>query len=354
MTRTPRWKTMTGRTHPLAGLCLALALTAFPAAAADPVRVVVLDVVAEDRASDLLVNGRTMAARRVDVEAETPGVVISEPLRRGTKVAAGDLLCRLDGGSRQAQLREAEAKFAEAEAEAVAAERLSERGFAAETTRRARQAEREAAQAAVELMELDIKRLEIRAPFDGHLESDTAELGARLDVGESCATVVDLATARAAGYVGEQAVDLLALGTPATVRLVTGSVVEGPVSFIARVADPDTRTYEVEVRLENPDGLIRDGMTAELKLPLPPIRAHRLPQSALTLDDAGRLGVRLAVEEAGVWRTRFSPVTIIEDRRDAVWVRGLPDAVRVIVVGQDFVRDGGAIDPVPVSWDDLG
>lgn len=349
---------------PIAGLPIAaLPIVALPivtglaaeAQAAGPVRVVVLDTRAEERAARLLVTARTMAARRVEVEAETTGVVISEPLRRGARVTAGDLLCRLDPGSRPAQLREAQAKLAEARAEAAAADSLSAKGFTAETTRITRQAELEAAQAAVELIELDITRLEIRAPFDGFLESDTAELGARLDTGEPCATVVDLATVRAAGFVAEQSVDRLALGAEAEVRLVTGETVAGPISFIARVADPDTRTYEVEVRLANPEGRIRDGMTAELSLPLPAERAHRLPQSALTLDDDGRLGVRLALEdEGGGWRAGFAPVTVLEDGRDAVWVRGLPDRARVIVVGQDFVRDDGAIVPVVVGWDDLG
>lgn len=333
---------------------LAAAVFGGPVSAAGPVRVVVLEAAAEARTGRLAVTARTMAARRVEVEAETAGLVVSEPRRRGAKVAAGDLLCRLDPGSRPAQLREAEAKLAEARAEAAAADSLSAKGFTAETTRITRQAELEAAQAAVELIELEIARLEIRAPFAGHLESDTAELGARLDVGEPCASVVDLSTVRTTGYVAESMVDRLALGSEAGVRLVTGEIVDGPITFIARVADPDTRTYEVEVTLANADGHIRDGMTAELALPLPAVRAHRLPQSALTLDDEGRLGVRLAVEAGESWQAEFAPVTVLEDGRDAVWVGGLPDRARVIVVGQDFVRDGGAVVPVVVGWEDLG
>ncbi|MEM9147154.1 MAG: efflux RND transporter periplasmic adaptor subunit [Pseudomonadota bacterium] len=351
---------MTKRPHTPALLLAIFALFFGPsvAVAAEPVRVVVLDVSAEPRSGRLLVAGRTMASRRVEVEAETAGLVISDPRRRGAKVEAGDVLCRIDPGPRPAQLREAEAKLAEAEAEAAAAESLSAKGFAAETTRKARLAELEAAQAGVDQMELDVRRLEIRAPFAGHLESDTAELGARLDIGEPCATVVDLSTVKAAGYVSEQSVDQLALGDDAEVRLVTGALAAGPITFISRVADPDTRTYEVEVTLTNPEGRIRDGMTAELSLPLPIVHAHRVPQSALTLDDEGRLGVRLAVTDGpaggGGWHAEFVPIAVLEDLPDAVWIAGLPELARVIVIGQEFVRNGGAIEPVPASWDDLG
>jgi multidrug efflux system membrane fusion protein len=320
-----------------------------PRDAERPVPVMVLEVEAGQAENRLTVPGRTRANRRVDVAAETTGLVMSEPQRRGARVAEGDLLCRLDPGSRPAQLAEAEARLAEAEADARAAESLSAKGFTAETTRMTRQAELEAAQAAVDLIRLDIRRLEIRAPFAGVLETDAAELGSRLAPGETCATVVDLSTVRASGYVSEDVVDRIALGQAARVRLVNGHVAEGEVTFISAVADEDTRTYEVEVTLPNPDGRIRDGMTAEITIELPAERAHRLPQSALTLDDEGRLGVRLA--ERG--RARFRQVSVLSDAPEGVWVLGLPERARVIVAGQEFVRDGRAIAPTPIGWDDL-
>lgn len=317
---------------------------------AKPVPVLVLPVVAEETSDRLLVPGRTSAARRVRVAAETAGLVVSDPLRRGGRVAAGDVLCRLDPGSRPAQLAEAEANLVKAEADAKAAESLSAKGFTAETTRIARRASLEAAQAAVDLMRLDIDRLEIRAPFDGLLEDDTAELGARLGQGDTCATIIDLSRLRATGYVSEQVVDRISGGAPASVRLVNGKSAEGRITFISRAADPETRTYEVEITLENPAGQLRDGMTAELRIDLAPERAHRIPQSALTLDDTGQLGVRIA--EAAT--TRFVPVSILREEAVGLWVRGLPEAADVIVVGQEFVRDGRPIAPTRIGWDQLG
>ena len=44
----------------------------------------------------VILRGRTEAARQVDVRAETSGLVISDPLRKGAFVEAGDLLCRLE------------------------------------------------------------------------------------------------------------------------------------------------------------------------------------------------------------------------------------------------------------------
>lgn len=314
-----------------------------------PVPVIVLSSEAQERTDRLVLRGRTAAARSVEVPAETAGRVISPPLRAGAEVREGELLCELDAGARPAQLTEAEASLAEARIESTAAATLSQKGFAAETTRIAREAQLEAAQAAVDLVRLDIERLQIHAPFSGLLETDTAELGSLLRPGDVCATVIDLAQVKVEGFVSEMTVDKLDVGTPATARLVNGREAEGEITFISRMADPETRTYEVEVTLPNADGAIRDGMTAEILVPLPTDTAHLIPQSALTLNDEGELGVRIVDGDT----SRFVAVKLLSDERQGVWVAGLPERADVLVVGQEFVRDGRRIVPTEVGWDDL-
>ena len=306
-----------------------------------PVPVMVEQSEAQPMVDQLVLRGRTVAIRNVSVPAETAGLVISQPLRKGATVKQDEVLCRLDSGAREAQLKEAKARLAEANVEATAATTLHEKGFGTETAQIARQAQLEAAQAQVELVELDIDRLVIHAPFKGVLETDTAEIGSRLDLGDTCATVIDLSSVKVSAYVSEQEVDKIELGQTATARLINDRIIEGEISFISRVSDPETRTYLVEITLPNEDDQIRDGMTAELRIDLPPEWAHNIPQTALTLDDAGRLGVRLAVEG----KARFVEIRIIRDEIDGVWVTGLPERASVIVVGQEFVRDGRAIAP---------
>lgn len=311
-----------------------------------PVPVVVIESTARQTTAELILRGRTMASRNVQVSAETTGRVLSEPLRRGTRVSKGDVLCRLDPGIRAAELAEAEARLAEANVEAEAATRLNQRGFAAETTLRTRQAQLGAAQARLDRVRWDITQLEIRAPFDGFLESDTAELGALLAPGALCATIIDLTQIKLAGFVAEQDVDQLRVGQTAKARLINGDEAEGRISFISRVSDPQTRTYAVEVLVDNPDGKLRDGMTAEMRIDLPGEKAHFLPQSALTLNDNGTLGVR--IDQDGV--AKFMAVTLLRDEIKGFWVTGLPDTANVIVVGQEFVTDGRRITGSSPSW----
>ncbi|PKP67596.1 MAG: efflux RND transporter periplasmic adaptor subunit, partial [Alphaproteobacteria bacterium HGW-Alphaproteobacteria-8] len=222
------------------------------------------------------------------------------------------------------------------EAEYEAAKRLTQKGFTAETESLTRAARLEAARAQLMRAELDMRRLTIAAPFDGVLESDTAELGALLQPGAVCATLIALDPILLVGYAAERDVDRLEVGAAARARLANGRLAAGEIRFVSRSADEATRTFRVEVAARNPDLAIRDGMTAEIVVTLDASPAHLAPQSALTLDDSGRLGVRLAVD--GV--ARFAPVDILADGPEGVWLDGLPTEAEIIVVGQEFVADG--------------
>lgn len=362
-----------------------------PAAAAAPdrpgtVSVVAMTSKARDIGSAVLVRGRTEAARQVDVRAETSGLIVSEPLRKGSLVAAGDTLCRIDAGTRDAQLAEAEAALAEAragtpvararviEAEAALAEarindnaasKLSQGGFASDTrvaaTRAAVSAAEanlesarsgleaahaavEAARAAITYVEKDIERLAITAPFGGLLETDTAELGALMQAGSDCATVIQLDPMKLVGFISEAQVERVAPGAEAEARLVSGRTVAGRVTFLSRSADAQTRTFRVEIEVPNADLALRDGQTVEIAIAAEGETAHLIPASALTLDDSGRLGVRVVARDdpAGPVAA-FAPVTLLRDTLDGIFVSGLPEAAEIIVVGQEYVTDGVAL-----------
>ncbi len=87
-------------------------------------------------------------------------------------------------------------------------------------------------------------------------------------------------------------------------------------------------------------------MTAELRLPAAERPAHRLSPAALTLSDAGAVGVK-TVDADG--RVRFREVEILADEPQGVWVAGLPETVTLITVGQEFVTEGQRVRPVPAA-----
>ena len=135
-----------------------------------PVSVLVLESVAEPVARGIVLRGNTEAFRLLDVKSENTGRVISQPIRKGTLVEEGELLCQLDAGTKEASLTEAQARFQEAKINNDASASLVQKGYASETTASARVAALEAAQAAVQRAEREIEQLKIKAPFSGLLE----------------------------------------------------------------------------------------------------------------------------------------------------------------------------------------
>ncbi len=199
----------------------------------------------------------------------------------------------------------------------------------------------QSAEARVASVRRDIENLTITAPFAGLLESDAAELGSLLQPGAPCATLVQLDPIRLVGFVPEVDVAKIHTGVTAGGRLGDGSELIGTVSFLSRVSDPLTRTFRVEIEVPNPGQRISDGLTVEMLIPSDGRMAHLLPQSALTLDDEGRLGVRVVGADG---KAAFAPVELIRDAIEGVWVAGLPELAEVIVVGQNYVTDGVALD----------
>ncbi len=348
------------------------------------VGVVAMHSVAQTIDSAVILRGRTEAARQVTVASETSGLVVSEPRRKGAFINEGEMLCRLDPGTREASLAEARARLAEAEGRVPeaqasvleasarvreaeinlnAARQLSEDGFASETRLVSAQASMEAAtagvqransgvtsaqagiqaaQAAVASAEREIDKLAITAPFSGLLETDTAELGSLMQPGTPCATIIQLNEIKLVGFVPEADVSKVNVGAMAGARLTSGEQVQGRVTFLSRSADELTRTFRVEVTVANHDLAISDGQTAEILIASDGRTAHLIAQSSLTLDDGGVLGVR-TVGEGNI--ATFMPVTLLRDTAEGVWVTDLPETIDIITVGQEFVVDGVQVAP---------
>ncbi len=309
----------------------------------DTFRVKVRTLNAIERKAVLEVRGRTEAEAKVAVRAETADDVIDRPAREGTHVKAGEILCVLDEGVREARVLEAKALLAQAELDHSAATTLNDKGYIAQNRVAALQAGLDAAKARVEEAKLEVRRTVIRSPIDGIIQSPMADVGARLNVGDICATVVETDPMIAIGQVSELDIGLVSKGMPAQVQLISGETLDGTVRYISPAADPDTRTFRVEVELPNEKGIARDGTTALTLLPLPVEMAHKITPAILTLNDAGQVGVRTVTKDNV---TKFLPVKVLGGETDGVWVGGLPETITVIVVGQDYVSDGERVEPV--------
>lgn len=308
-----------------------------------PIRVMVQHLSARAITREIVVSGRTEPNREVDLRAETDGAVVGLGAERGSRVATGERIVELDIRDREARLAEAEATIEQMRLQYEGAQRLKGQQFVSDTQIAEAKARLVGAEAARKRILDDIAYTTIEAPFDAVVQERLVEIGDYVKAGDTVAHLVDTDPLVVVGEVNERDVHPLAIGGRGTAKLVDGRLVDGTIRYVSPVADNNTRTFRVELAIANPNGALRAGITAEVRLGAGEITAHALSPALLALTDDGTVGVK-AVDETN--RVRFYPVELLGSSPDGVSVTGLPNELRVISVGQGFVTEGQLVEPV--------
>lgn len=294
----------------------------------------------------IVVNGKTAPARVVQLASETEGRVMSIGVERGANVNEGAVIARLDERDRKARLAQAEATVKQREVEFDGRLKLKGESYVSEAQLQEAVAALETAKAELTRAKLDLAYMYIRAPFGGALQSRAVEVGDFVKVGDPIASFVDNRSIIVSANLSEFDAKYVNVGDRAEARLATGELVHGQIRYVAPVADEATRTFVVELEVDNSDGALRVGGTAELRIPAEKVLAHRVSPSILTLDDAGNVGVKIINDDGLV---EFVTADIALSSNAGVWLAGLPKDVTIITVGQGYVSNGAHVDTVPES-----
>ena len=236
-------------------------------------------------------SGFTEADKFIQVRAEIGGRVISTPFKQGDYVKEGDLLCQLYIAGREAYPK-------------------------------------------------------IVAPFSGYLESLRVDKGDYLNTGGVCASLIDSNPMLLIADIAEKEIADIDVGANSMARLISGDEIQGKVSFIATSADKNTRTFRVEVQVDNKDRAIRDGVSAEIYIESKKVLSHRISPAILSLNDQGKLGIRTVDENNAV---EFKEIEILEDTTEGLWISGLNENERIITLGQEYVFQGQTVNVKEIS-----
>lgn len=301
------------------------------------VKVKAKKIKSELRQSNVLVQGRTESNRNVLVSSETNGIVKEIFVKKGDFVKKDQILCKLSTDSRKAKLDEAKALMLQKKLEWDASKVLVEKGYRSQTKAAGSKAAYDASKALVIQMEEELENINIRSPFDGFFNDNLAEVGDFLSIGMPCGQVVDYNPILVIGQVSEQEIKKIKSDIQGYAVLSTGEKLNGLLSYVSKTADSKTRTFRIELEINNSNFDIKDGITAELFIPTKKVQAHLIPPSSLTLDSDGKIGVRHIDSNNEVI---FSDVEIIGDEKELIWVTGLPEEITLITIGQEFVIEG--------------
>ena len=183
---------------------------------------------------------------------------------------------------------------------------------------------------------VEVNRTQVKAPFSGFIEQ-IVKPGNFLERGQVCATIIQLNPISFIAGVPEYDINKVQVGQKVSLELVTGQKINGKLTFVSKSASPDTRTFIVESQIENPQGLVKDGLTANMTIEIDKVKAHKISPSILLLNDGGKLGIRIVVNSK---IAQFIEITILEDSEEGLWVTNIPEDVEIIIQGQGFVEDG--------------
>ncbi len=310
------------------------------------VTVAVMPSTADDVTLVLTAEGQSIPDRATGIRAEAGGQITDVLVARGDFVTAGQEIGRIDAETTRAQFLQAQTSLDQATRDFDNAVALQVRGIATEDRVTQARAAKAAAEAAVVAAQEQLDNTIIRAPFAGRLNDLTLDVGEFVSNNDVVAEVVDNDPLTVVIQVPQVALSRIEKGQMAEVQFITGETRMGNVGFIGSNADQQTRTFRVEVQVENPDSVMPAGLSARVSIPTGQARGHFVSPAILSLGINGELGIKMVEEDDKV---AFRPIEIVRAQPDGIWITGLSETADIITVGQGFVSAGDRVDPRPVA-----
>lgn len=312
--------------------------------------------------------GRVEPRASVVIKAESAARVLAREVERGERVEADTLLYRLDGSRARIEYQRAKAQVAARERDQAQAERdrgrneaLRARDSIADATLDRSVHAHESSEAAADLARIgkraaarSLRDSKIHAPFAGLVAEYHAEQGDYLAPGSPVVTLVDLTEVRLRVGLTAAELELVEPGQRLAVEFseLGGERLEAEVHSISPLVDPRTGTYAAELRLDNDDERLLEGMLGRVELPLagaePSTNAGVLtiPRGAVVRRQ-GRYAVWVLerASEGERPRVRARELTLGQAAGDRVIVRaGLEPGEEVVTTGIFALREGAAVE----------
>lgn len=314
--------------------------------ATKPMKVEYVDITLSPKSRDVILQGQLEPRRHLQIRAETSSIVESISAQKGTSVSKDELIIALSLDGRETDLQEARAQLQSARSQTKAAASLRKKGLQSQVQLEQTQAQFATANAKLNRIQRDIANTQITAPFAGVINALPVEIGEMIERGAVVAELVDNSGFTVSAQVAQQTLPQLKVGKAIDVKLITGEVLSGKLTFISSVAYSSSRSFTVEAQVDNVGGKIAAGVSASLIVPVEQVDAAFISPSTLSLGDTGELGVKTIDENQQVV---FTPIKLISSSLDGAWVTGIPDNSRVITLGQGFVKSGQKVEPVKAS-----
>ena len=286
---------------------------------------------------------------------------------QGDYVSAGTVLAVVQKDDYQQKLDQAKASLAKAQAEHERAKLSFDRmsvlykaGAATQPDYDDTRAQNETTQAAVDNAnaqiaeaQLALSYCDLKAPFDSWVLKRNVDVGTLVSAATPGFSLADTRTVKAVFGVPDTAVEHIQPGSPQTVTTEAyRKSFSGHVTAISAAADPKSRVYSVEVRIDNPENLLKAGMIASITVgnPGPPGGVMVVPISSVIKSPTTPKGFAVFVTEGtgGTVKVRAQDVTLGNTYGNLIAVTsGVNLNQRVVTEGSNYIRDGEEVRLIP-------
>lgn len=286
-------------------------------------------------------SGKSKEERKVSIKAELSTQVDEIILTDGSEVTENQSILRLEQEEALARLRQAQSQESRAQLEYSSQRRLLNQKLTSTATVAKAKGDYEASKASSSLAQKQFDATRVEAPFTGRVEKIYVEEGDFVQPGQLLADIFDYDPLVIIGDLSELEVNYIQPGGLVEVKFITGELVQGNVSYVAKIADADSRTFEVQVNIPNSDKSLRAGVTAEMDFYTGQVEAVKIPASIISIDAEGKVGVK-GVDENN--KVVFHRVDVIKAETNDMWVGGLTDGVKLIIRGFGFVDENESVE----------
>lgn len=219
-------------------------------------------------ADDAQAVGSLLARQSVMIRPEVSGRIAQLGFTDGGRVRRGQLLVQLDDTLQRAQLQQAQAQASIARTNLQRSRELVAQNFVSQSAVDQNAATLEVAQAQVSLAQAQLAKLRILAPFDAVVGIRHVNVGDYVKDGADIVSVEDNAALHADFRLPERFLSRLKAQQPVEIALdaLPGRSFAGHVEAVDTQLDANGRALLVRARLDNPQGVLRSGMFARVRV----------------------------------------------------------------------------------------
>ncbi|MBN2612145.1 MAG: efflux RND transporter periplasmic adaptor subunit [Bacteroidales bacterium] len=216
----------------------------------------------------ITVFGNVEANQYAKISPEMNGQVTRIHVDEGQRVTKGQLLVSLNTDATESSINEVKTNLELARTTYEKQKNLWDQGIGSEIQYLQAKAQKESAEARLNMLEAQLRMSQVRAPFDGLVDKVYLKVGDIAGPMTPVIEFVNLQKLTIKADVSERYLEYVHPGEPVelTFSSLSDKVVKAVISRTSKVINPTNRSFQVEVNISNPNELIRPNMVSAIKI----------------------------------------------------------------------------------------